>query len=97
MARSKSILLKNLSGHIGKEIVIRTIRGKTFVSKYPDMSGVVPSEEQLKYKSKFSEAVAYAQSIINDPVKKAAYPVREGKSVYHSAIKDFMNKQEDAA
>lgn len=94
MALSKNnVVVKGLAGKLGKDVVFRTRGDKTFISKYPDMSNVVPTEEQLKFKSKFGEAVAYARSIINDPKKKAAFKVEEGKSVYHSAIREFMAKQ----
>lgn len=56
------------------------------------MSHVIPSPLQLKEKSKFAEAVKYAQDIIRDPIKKAAYPVQKGKTVYQTAIRDYLNK-----
>jgi hypothetical protein len=93
MARTNSILHDNLKGAIGKQIVFRVRGGKTFASKYPDMSRVKPSPKQRAEKSKFAEAVKYAQSIINDPAKKAAYKVKKGKTVYHTAIKDYLKKQ----
>lgn len=92
MAKGANILTKTYSGAIGKQLVLRTRNGKTFLSKYPDMSKVKPSAEQLEYKSLFSEAVHYAQGIIRDPEKKAAYKVKKGKSVYNTAIKDFMDQ-----
>jgi hypothetical protein len=35
MAISESLLLKNLSGHIGKELVFKRYGNKTVVAKYP--------------------------------------------------------------
>ncbi len=93
MAKGNNIITKGLAGSIGKQIVFRTRNGKTFASKYPDMSKVKPSKEQLKYKSAFSEAVEFAQSVIRDPKKKAAYKVKKGASVYHTAIRDYMRGQ----
>lgn len=84
-----------MQGAIAKQIVFRTRGGKTFASKYPDMSNVKPSAEQLKYKSVFSEAVRYAQGIIANPKKKATYKVEKDKSVYHTAIKDFMRRAKE--
>lgn len=54
------------------------------------MSGVKPSARQKKEKSRFAEAVRFAQAIIKDPAKKAAYKVKKGQSVYHAAIKDYL-------
>ena len=87
-----NVLTQGMRGDFGKQVVFRTRGGKTFMSKYPDMSKVKPSADQLKYKSIFSEAVHFAQSIIRDPKKKAAYKVPKGKTVYHTAIKDYMKQ-----
>ena len=92
MASTKNDLTKGLSGAVGKQLVFRIRNGKTFASKYPDMSNVKPTEKQLTEKSRFGDAVRFAQSIINDPVKKAAYKVEDGKSVYHTAIKDYLKE-----
>jgi hypothetical protein len=37
-------------------------------------------------------AVAYAQSIITDPIKKAAYQEKlpKGKRVYNAALQEFL-------
>jgi hypothetical protein len=42
------------------------------------MSQVKPSPKQLREKRRFAEAVAFPQSINNNPKKKAAYKVAEG-------------------
>jgi len=77
-------------GTIRKQIVYRNRYGKTFVSKYPDMSKVKPSVAQLNAKERFAAAVSFAQDIVRDPVKKANYPVPKGKTVYHTAIQDYL-------
>jgi hypothetical protein len=92
MARANNALTLGMTGTIAKQIVYRTRGRKTFASKYPDMSNVKPSEEQLKYKFIFGEAVRYAQGIIRDPKKKAVYKVKKGASVYHTAIRNFMRE-----
>ena len=82
--------LKTSRGKINKDFVLKARRDRTFISKYPDMGNVVPSALQLTYKDRFADAVAYARSITNDPEKKLAYKVRPGSTVYHSAIKDYL-------
>ena len=94
MARTSNPLWNGLKigrSKIAKGFVLKTRGGKTFISKRPDMSNVVPSELQLESNSKFANAVAFARSIINDPLKKATYKIRPGKTVYHSAIKDYLD------
>lgn len=98
MARCKNPIFaatKGMTGAIGKQIVFRNRGDDTFASKYPDMSNVVPSELQLEYKDLFGDAVRFAQDIIRDPVKKASYKHPKGKSVYHTAISDYMNQYQE--
>jgi len=92
MAESKdNIVMKNMSGAIGKLIVFRRVNGKTIACKYPNRSKVVYTEEQIQYRALFSKASAFASSIIKDPAKRASYKRHGETSVYHSALKDYMN------
>jgi predicted HTH transcriptional regulator len=91
MAKSKDNYVTNgLSGAIGKKFVFRQFNRATHVSKYPDRSQVQYSKKQTRYQKIFAEASAYASDVINDPVKKRAYKVEAGKSVFHAAISDYM-------
>jgi len=98
MARSRNNLFtQGTQGAIGKQMVFKNVNGKTIVSKYPDMSQVEYTKEQLKYKAIFAKAVEYARKILKDPVQKAAYEQKirndkrkRGNSVYHIALKEFM-------
>jgi len=95
MARvDKQSVLSALRGSIGKELVFKKYGDKTVVSRYPDMRRVKKTPLQKLGQGFFKDAVAYAQSIIRDPKKKAAYQKKlpKGSSVYHAAIKEFMNK-----
>ncbi|MBW8684683.1 hypothetical protein [Chitinophaga rhizophila] len=74
-----------------KKFIIKKYKSGTVICKYPDMSGVVRSGAQLDEQSRFKAAVKYAKSIVSDPVLKAQYKPRPGSSVYHSAIKDYLN------
>ena len=92
MARSRNLLLRNVQGQIGKELVVKKYGKKTVITKYPDMSGIKPSKLQKVKRSRFAEAVAYAQNILRNPALKAQYAakVKNGQSVYHYAIKEFL-------
>lgn len=93
MAKTNSnVLLRKLKGQIGKQLVVKQYGAKTVVSAYPDMSNVKPSKLQTKRRDYFAEAVAYAQGILHDPEKKAAYAkqLKKGQSVYNAAIKEFL-------
>ena len=88
-------LFKDVKGHIGKEIVLKQYEFGTVISKYPDMSRVKRSALQKKYQGDFAAAVAYAQAIIRNPQKKAAFQkkLKKGQRVYNAAIKEFFKKQ----
>jgi len=93
MARTRNPLFTGVS--LGRAIkaqgfILKTRGGKVFISKCPDMSNVVFSDLQKESNSKFTDAIAYARSIVNDPVKKAAYKAKPGMTVYHSAVKDYL-------
>jgi hypothetical protein len=71
MARiSQNPITSNLHGAIGKNIVFRTRNGKTFASKYPDMSRVKLSASQKKQNTMFAKAVAFAQASLITLQKK---------------------------
>jgi hypothetical protein len=96
MARTKNPLWtssKGIRGGVLKEIVFKQYKDRTVVTKFPDMSGITQTELQIKGNSKFADAIIFAKDIINDPIKKAAYKRREGLSVYHSAIKNYMEQR----
>ena len=98
MARSDGdAILKNARGAIGKQIVIKQYGKKTVITAYPDMSNVKPSKVQKMKRNLFKEAVAYAQKIIRDKKKKAAYAakLKKGTSVYHAAIREYMNRKRE--
>lgn len=93
MARVKNnIVVTDLQGAIGSQVVFRTRNGKTFASKYPDMSRVKKSTRQVKENNRFAKAVRYAQSIIYNPAKKAAYKTKKGQTVYNAAIAEYYSK-----
>lgn len=96
MARlPKDSLFGALQGALGKEIVFKQYHDKIVVSKYPDMSKVKPSPLQLEGRNRMREAVAYARSVLRDPVKKAAMEktLGPGETVYHKAKKQYFEER----
>ncbi len=95
MARlKKNSLLSALSGALGKELVFKQYADKTVVSKYPDMSGVKPSELQLLQRQRMREATAYAQSVERNPELRTVFEkgLKPGESVFHKAIKAYFEQ-----
>ncbi|HNP23931.1 MAG TPA: hypothetical protein PKM63_12535 [Panacibacter sp.] len=93
MARvGKNSPLNDLSGQLGKQLVLKQYADKTVVSAYPDMSKVKPTGLQLARRAIFGEAVAYAKAINNNPTTKAEYleKLAPGQTVYHFAMQEYF-------
>ncbi len=77
------------------DIVIKHYGNKTVISKYPDMSSVVPSEFQLKKRNRFADAVAYAKTISGSDILRADFFKRRSdvKSVYQEALKEYLARE----
>ncbi len=60
------------------------------ITKYPAMENIIPSKKQRSQRNVFKEAVAYARSVIADPVRKAAWQkkIKRNNGVYNEAIKN---------
>lgn len=91
-----NVLTQGWSGKLGP-VVFRQRGGHTYVVKVPDFSNRVLSALQQKQVSKFKQAVAYAQHVLQNPALKRRYEQRADLtgSVYHRAIKDFMLGMEE--
>ena len=95
MASIGSNLLKDLKGHLGKQIVVKQYGDKTVVTKYPHVKGKrKPTHNQQVFRDHFAKAVQYAQAINRDREQHALYltKVNKGQSVYHYALKEYLEK-----
>jgi hypothetical protein len=77
------------------DIVIKKYGDKTVVSKYPDMSNIIPSDSQKEKRTRFADAVSYAKAINSSIVLRNDFLKRVGevKSVYQSALKEFLQRE----
>ena len=71
---------KKKNSKIG-DIVIKQYGDKTVVSKYPDMSNIIPSDSQKQKRSRFAEAVAYAKTINNSLILRNDLLKRQDSSM----------------
>src|SRR5678816_3994545 len=76
MAISENLIFRNVSGHIGKQIVFKQYGNKTVVSKYPDMSKRKLSPKQLRVNEIMEEANYEAKTILADEELRTAAQVR---------------------
>jgi len=93
MAISENILLKKLSGHLGKQIVFKQYGDKTVVSKYPDMSKRTLSPKQLRVNAIMEEANYEAKRIIADEGLRNEAQVKLNvtrNKLYTALIKEYF-------
>ena len=93
MAISENLLLKKLSGHLGKQIVFKQYGDKTVVSKYPDMSRRKLSPKQLRINEIMEEANENAKRIMGNDVLRNEAQIRlnvTSNKLYTSLIKEYF-------
>ena len=100
MAISENILLKKLSGHIGRQLVFKQYGDKTVVSKYPDMTKRKLTHKQLRNQEIMEEANYEAQTIMADDELRKEAQVRLNvtrNKLYHALIREYFaaTKQAD--
>jgi hypothetical protein len=99
MAISENILLHKLSGHIGRQLVVKQYGDKTVIAKYPDMSNRKLSKKQRQVNKLMQEANADARRILAEPVLRDAAQVRLNvtrNKLYTSLIREyFLNARKE--
>ena len=99
MAISRNLLLKHLSGHLGKEIVFKQYGDKTVVSKYPNMTRRKLSPKQLEVNETMENANYAAKTILADKELKDAAQVRLNvttNKLYTALIKEYFKNVREA-
>jgi len=97
MARIKdNYVTAGLSGKIGKLVFKTNKKGLTYISLPPDRRNVISTKGQNKLRNNFAKAVAYAKSVLKDPMKAEKYQAGDNKSLYVTALKDYLNQHKAA-
>jgi len=86
--------LFKVSGAIGKKYVIKQYRNKQVVTRYPDMSRIVPTTKQKVRRRLFARAVRYAQSIYWKEELKAEWKrkLRRPRRLFQALMKQYYKK-----
>lgn len=63
----RALLPRCISGQFNDPTVFKVYKDKTVISRVPDMSNIKPSKKQKVQRKLFSQAVACAMVISNDP------------------------------
>jgi hypothetical protein len=98
MAISENFLLKKVSGHIGKQLVIKQYGDKTVLCKYPDMSNRKLSPKQLRINERMEEANYAAKEIMANEELRIAAQVRlnvTSNKLYTSLIREYFKNAKD--
>jgi hypothetical protein len=92
-----SKIFEDFRGSVNRHLVFRQCGGKTVVSRFPNRSRVVYSEEQRRAQKRFSEAVEFARVVIKEPGLKNVYSVKAAllgfRSAWNLAIAEFMSEK----
>ena len=93
MATSNNLLLKNLSGQLGRQIVFKQYGNKTVVSKYPDMSKRKFSPRQKQLQNTMAEANYHTRTILADKKLRMEAQLRlnvTSNRLYTALIKEYF-------
>jgi hypothetical protein len=97
MAKQKNnVVTYGLSGKIGDLLIFRQVKGRTVVSKIPEMPKTA-TEKQQASRRRFQQATLYAKLAIEDPETKELYAAvankgkDRGRTAYNVAVADFFN------
>ena len=88
-----------VSGAIGKKYVIKQYKKGQVVTRYPDMSGIVPSTKQKVRRRLFARAVRYAQSIYWKPELRAEWKrkLRRPRRLFQALMKQYYRQLQQQA
>lgn len=92
-----NILVRNIFGGIGKQVVFRQRGDKTIIAKWPTVDkNRIPTAGQSTARQAFQDAVYFAQEVRRNENLTAIYRklARKGQSIYHAAISDAKKAPE---
>jgi len=96
MALSTSPVFKGFRGSVNRQLLFKQCGGKTIVTRFPDRSRVVYSENQKREQRRFADAVAFARIVIADKRLFREYSLKASmfnfRSAWNAAIAEYMNK-----
>jgi hypothetical protein len=95
LAIHTSPLFKDFRGSVNRQLLFRQVGGKTVVSRFPDRSRVIYSEQQRQAQKRFSDAVSFARVVIKEPGLRDIYTIKASllgfRSAWNAAIAEFMS------
>ena len=92
------LLLTWIRGAVGHDFVIKHYKYGVVKTKFPDMTRIIASAQQRKCRNLFKEAVAYANTVYADPIKKNEWwkKAKNKGHVFNYIIKHYMLAAKEA-
>ena len=86
-------------GAIGKQFVMKRYGKKTVVTRYPDMTRIVPTVKQKVRRRLFARVVRYAQSIYWKPELRAEWKrkLRRPRRLFQAMMKQYYRQLQQQA
>jgi len=95
MAVHTSPVFDGYSGSINRQLLLKQRFGKTIVTKFPDRSRVVYSENQRREQRRFADAVSFARVVITNKILLDEYSLKAAllgfRSPWNMAIAEYMS------
>ena len=90
-----NILLRGLSGSLGKTLVFRYSKKQTVVSLHPGKREKALTEAQRRHQERFKLAAAQAKLVMSDAEQLALYAARMGRkrNVYAFLVGEFLKER----
>ena len=98
MKHPPPFLLRLLRGAIGKKLVVKHYRdGKVIMTRFPGMSGIVPSESQKWRRRLFKKAVTYARKVFQSPTlrEEKRKRLRRPKRLFQALMKEWFRLRKE--
>lgn len=95
MAIQTSAIFTGFRGNVNRQLLFRQCAGKTVVSKFPDRSRVIYSEQQKRAQKRFADALSFARIVIQEPGLRESYCIKASllgyRSAWNLAIAEYMS------
>jgi hypothetical protein len=91
---NENSILRNIRGHIGKQVVVKVTNGQPIMTDIPKAPKKKRSPAVRKQNSFFKIAAHTAKRLIKDPVERTRYEAarRPGQSAYNVALSECLRR-----
>jgi hypothetical protein len=89
-----NLLLQNISGKLGKELVIKQYHNKTVIARYPYIPKQTLTPLKKIYQARFREALKFAREVRSNPQLRKHYEqfLQPGQRLYNYCIGHYLTE-----